>query len=58
MGLEGQVIPEMTDAFVDSVTDRYVALYEQVTGRAFVRPEETDTVLRIQDNVATWSLKH
>ena len=37
MGLEGQVIPEMTDAFVDSVTDRYVALYEQVTGRAFVR---------------------
>ena len=45
MGLEGQVIPEMTDAFVDSVTDRYVALYEQVTGRAFVRPEETDTVL-------------
>ena len=58
MGLEGQVIPEMTDAFVDSVTDRYVALYEQVTGRAFVRPEETDTELRIQDNVATWRLKH
>ena len=58
MGQEGQVIPEMTDAFVDSVTDRYVALYEQVTGHAFVRPEEADTVLRIQDNVATWRLKH
>ena len=58
MGQEGQQIPEMTDEFVNRVSDRYIALYEQVTGQDFVRPEEADTVLRIQDNVATWRLKH
>ena len=58
MGQEGQSIPEMTDAFVQSVTDRYIGLYEQVTGLEFIRPEETDTVLRIQENVETWRLKH
>jgi len=58
MGQEGQAIPEMTDEFVNSVTDRYIGLYEQMTGMAFERPEEADTVLRIQDNVETWRLKH
>ena len=44
----------MTDDFVNLVSDRYIALFEQVTGRSFVRPEEQDTVSRIQSNVATW----
>lgn len=54
MGQEGQTIPEMTDAFVNLVSDRYIALYEQVTGRSFVRSEDPDTVGRIQSNVASW----
>ena len=54
MGREGQTVPEMTDDFVNLVSDRYIALFEQVTGRSFVRPEEPDTVSRIQSNVATW----
>ena len=54
MGQEGQSVPEMTDDFVNLVSDRYIALFEQVTGRSFVRPEELDTVSRIQSNVATW----
>ena len=54
MGQEGQSVPEMTDDFVNLVSDRYIALFEQVTGRSFVRPEEPDTVSRIQSNVATW----
>ena len=54
MGLEGQQIPEMTDDFVNSVSERYIGLYEQVTGRPFHRPEEPDTVSRIQRNVENW----
>ena len=57
MGQEGQVIPEMTDDFVHMVSDRYIALYEQVTGQSFVRPDEPDTVSRIQSNVSTWRRK-
>lgn len=43
MGKEGQSVPEMTDAWVDTISKRYIALYEKVTGRAFVPenlPEE------------------
>ena len=58
MGKEGQVIPEMTEAFVQSVSDRYVSLYEQVSGLTFVRPEESDTVERIQKNIASWRHAH
>lgn len=36
MGKEGQTVPEMTDAFVQSVSERYIELYEHVTGRKFV----------------------
>lgn len=36
-GLEGQLIPTLDDAFVDSVTERYIELYEQITGEKFVK---------------------
>jgi phosphoribosylaminoimidazole-succinocarboxamide synthase len=54
MGQQGQQVPEMTDAFVHRVSERYIALYEQVTGQTFDRPEEADTVLRIERNVENW----
>lgn len=41
MGKPGQQIPEMTDEWVNQITDRYVELYEQVTGKKFHRNEET-----------------
>jgi phosphoribosylaminoimidazole-succinocarboxamide synthase len=50
-GLEGQQMPEMPDSFVDSVTDRYVELFEKVTGRAFERADTTDVESRIYENV-------
>lgn len=50
-GKEGQTIPEMTDAFVQSVTDRYIELYEKVTGETFVKADVSDPVARIQRNV-------
>jgi len=34
-GKEGQQVPEMTDAFVESVTNRYVELFENITGQPF-----------------------
>ena len=37
MGLEGQAIPEMPEAFVQEVSDRYIDLFERVTGQAFKR---------------------
>jgi phosphoribosylaminoimidazole-succinocarboxamide synthase len=38
-GLEGQSVPEMTDEVVSSISERYIELYERVTGKAFVKEE-------------------
>ncbi len=50
-GLEGQQIPEMTDEFVTSVTDRYTELYEAMTGKKFVGRDYTDVLDTIEDNI-------
>ena len=50
-GLEGQEVPLMTAAYVNSVSDRYIELYENITGTAFVKADTTDIVKRIQDNI-------
>ena len=53
-GLEGQVMPQMPDEFVQSVTARYVELFEKVTGRPF-EPAKTDNIEeRIQKNIQTY----
>ena len=50
-GKEGQVIPEMDEAFVDSVSDRYIELYENITGDKFVKSDLSDIQGRIDHNV-------
>lgn len=50
-GKEGQQIPEMTDEVVYSISDRYVELYEGVTGKQFVPPSEADIMQRIEKNI-------
>lgn len=50
-GGEGQQVPEMTDEFVKSVSDRYIELYERITGEKFVRDESDDINDRIENNV-------
>ena len=50
-GQEGQQVPEMTDEIVASITDRYVELYENITGEKFVRSESDDVAQRIERNV-------
>lgn len=51
-GLEGQKMPDLPDEFVNLVTDRYVELYEKLTGEHFDRVEDADPEGRIKDNVA------
>lgn len=43
MGKEGQEMPEMTDDFIQSVSNRYIHLYEKVTGNEFTKEESGDT---------------
>jgi len=50
-GKEGQVIPEMDEAFVASVSDRYIELYENITGDKFVKSDLSDIQGRIDKNV-------
>jgi len=50
-GLEGQVMPVIPDEFVQEVTDRYIELYENITGEEFIRSDYSDTMRRIEDNV-------
>lgn len=50
-GLEGQVVPEMTDAKVTEVSDRYIELYEQITGATFTRDSDTINLASIQNAI-------
>jgi phosphoribosylaminoimidazole-succinocarboxamide synthase len=50
-GLEGQTMPFMPDEFVQTITDRYIELYERITGKEFVKSDTSDIQARIQENV-------
>jgi phosphoribosylaminoimidazole-succinocarboxamide synthase len=53
-GLEGQTAPEMSDAYVQEVSDRYIELYEQITGKKFKPGDTSNIATRINDNVTDW----
>jgi len=50
-GLEGQQIPEMSDAKISEISNRYIELYEQITGEAFVKATTDNVMNRIEKNV-------
>jgi len=50
-GLDGQTMPIMPDDFVKIVTDRYIELYEKITGKSFVKSDTDNITERIQSNV-------
>ncbi|MEH6704863.1 MULTISPECIES: phosphoribosylaminoimidazolesuccinocarboxamide synthase [Galbibacter] len=50
-GKEGQQIPEMTDAYITSVSERYIELYENITGEKFVKADVSNIQSRIEENV-------
>ena len=50
-GKEGQTIPEMTDDFVNLVSERYIELYEHLIGEPFVRSDVSDVMRRVEENI-------
>ena len=50
-GKAGQQVPEMTDAIVTSISDRYIELYEHIVGEKFVKADTEDVAARIEKNV-------
>lgn len=53
-GLEGQLMPEMPDSFVEEVTDRYIELYEHITGKAFVKGDNQGVVDRVERAISDY----
>ncbi len=50
-GRTGEKVPEMTPAFVEQISARYIELYERITGKEFVKADTSDPIKRINDNV-------
>ncbi len=50
-GHEGQKMPEIPEAFVSQVSERYIELYEQITGKTFVKENLSNVVQRIKNNI-------
>ena len=50
-GKDGQSVPEMTDAIVISISERYIELYEKVIGESFIKPTEPNPTERILKNI-------
>lgn len=53
-GQEGQQVPEMTDAYCHSVSERYIELYEKIVGEKFVKADAADLESRIEKNIAEY----
>lgn len=54
MGKAGQQMPEMTDEYCESVSNRYIELYEHITGLKFEKKEDADISARIEKNVTEY----
>jgi len=50
-GQEGQAVPEMTDEIVNGISERYIELFESITGEKFVKEDSSDIEVRIEKNV-------
>ena len=53
-GLEGQQIPEMTDSYIQTVSERYIELYENILGEKFIKAPIADMNKRIETNVLNY----
>ena len=53
-GKEGQKVPEMTDEIVAGISDRYIELYEHITGERFQKADLSDIASRIEKNVTNY----
>lgn len=53
-GLEGQTVPHMSDAYIETVSDRYIELYENITRKTFVKADVSNIQHRIETNVLNY----
>ena len=53
-GLEGQSVPKMSDDYIESVSERYIELYENITGEAFIKADVSNILERIEKNVLNY----
>ena len=56
-GHEGQHVPDMPDSFVNQVSERYIELYENITGDKFVKGDSSDVLKRIENNIVNFLKK-
>ena len=57
LGKEGQKVPEMTPAIVESISERYIELFENITGEKFVKEDTSNIAERIEKNVMAFLAK-
>ena len=53
-GLEGQIMPDIPDTFVQIISERYIELYEKITGLDFIKSDTSDINKRIEKNVGDY----
>ena len=53
-GLEGQTVPEMTDEYINQVSERYIELYQNITGETFIKADLSNIQQRIEANVLNY----
>ncbi|MFZ4520142.1 MAG: phosphoribosylaminoimidazolesuccinocarboxamide synthase [Bacteroidales bacterium] len=54
MGQAGQQVPEMSDAWIGEISDRYIELYEGITGEKFNRTQSDNILIRVENNILSW----
>ena len=50
-GKDGQTVPLMTEEYVNSVSERYIELYEQIAGEPFIKADTSNVLTRVQKNI-------
>ena len=55
-GLEGQTVPEMSDDYIETVSQRYIELFENITGKTFIKADVSNIEKRIETNVLNYFL--
>jgi phosphoribosylaminoimidazole-succinocarboxamide synthase len=56
-GKEGQQVPEMTGEYCNSVSERYIELYEKIAGEKFIKADSSDVAGRIEENISKYLKK-
>jgi phosphoribosylaminoimidazole-succinocarboxamide synthase len=57
-GQTGQQVPEMTESWVNQISERYIELYENIIGEKFVRSDVSNVLERVENNVNSWIAKN